>query len=167
MKNLNEGDNDREPNDSGVVLWDGYLLDDELCRLVARFGKNTKNLFMFAECYSGGVLDLKFALKADGGCQRMKKIREVKSRTVLVSAVDSSQISWVLPSGTYFARGIANSINSNDCDEISFTGLVQKLREYCPKQNCSISASFKLDEDDMLYEKRKFTWIKTTKKHFS
>ena len=59
------------------MLWDGYLLDDELCRLVARFGKNTKNLFMFAECYSGGALDLKFALKADGGCQRMKKIREV------------------------------------------------------------------------------------------
>ena len=57
VKNLNEGDNDREPNDSGIVLWDGYLLDDDLCRLVARFGKNTRNLFMFAECYSGGVLD--------------------------------------------------------------------------------------------------------------
>ena len=93
VKNLNEGDNDREPNDSGIVLWDGYLLDDDLCQLVARFGKNTRNLFMFAECYSGGVLDLKFALKADGSCQRMKKIREVKSRTVSVSAVDSSQIS--------------------------------------------------------------------------
>ena len=167
VKNLNEGDNDREPNDSGIVLWDGYLLDDDLCRLVTRFGKNTKNLFMFAECYSGGVLDLKFALKADGSCQRMKKIREVKSRTVLVSAVDSSQISWVLPSGTYFARGLANLIISNDSDEILFTNLMQKLREYCPKQNCSISASFKLDESDMLYEKRKFTWIKTTKKHFS
>ena len=131
---------------------------------VGWLGKNTKNLFMFAECYSGGALDLNFALKAAGGYRRMKKIREVKSRTVLVSAVDSSQISWVLPSGTYFARGIANVID--DSDEISFTGLMQKLREYCPKQNCSISASFKLDEDDMLYEKRKFTWIKTIKNTF-
>ena len=90
VKNLNEGDNDREPNDSGIVLWDGYLLDDDLCQLVARFGKNTRNLFMFAECYSGGALDLKFALKADWGCQRMKKMREVKRQTVLVSAVDIS-----------------------------------------------------------------------------
>ena len=35
------------------------MLEDDLCRIIAGLGKKTKNLFMFAECYSGGVLDLK------------------------------------------------------------------------------------------------------------
>ena len=80
-----------------------------------------------------------------------------------------------LPSGTYFARGIekviddnitnANNVYAKKRDYLTFTNLMLKLKEYCPKQNCSISASFILDENDMLYDKRKFTWIKTSKNH--
>ena len=85
VKNTNKT-NDLEENDSGIVLWDGYMLDDELCELDARFDKRTKNLFMFAECYSGGTLDLKF-LQVSGERKRVKKIRKVPSKTVLISAV--------------------------------------------------------------------------------
>ena len=102
----------------------------------------------------------------------MKKIREVKCRSVLVFAVDSSQVSWAMEHGTYFAREIEKVINENateyaPADCLTFTDLTIKLKEcsgahtHCPKQNCSISASFKLDEKDKLCEKRNFNWIKT------
>ena len=94
------------------------MLDDDLCKLVAGFDKKTKSLFMLAECYSAGVLDLKFALKSDASskrmsCKRMKKIREVKSRTVLASAVDPSQVSLINEHRTYFACGLEKMINGN------------------------------------------------------
>ena len=172
VENMNKGDNDRETNDSGIVLWDGYMVDDDLCKLVAGFGKKTKNLFMFAECYSGGVLDLKFAFDIDASdescermtCERMKKIRDVKSRSVLISAVDSSQVSWVTEQGTYFARGLEKVMNASEFgrgDFLTFGDLMQELEDYCPKQHSSLSASFMLDRDDLLYCSRNFTWTKT------
>ena len=46
----------------------------------------------------------------------------------------------------------ANVINRDDC--LTFTNLMIKLKNYCPKKSCSISASFNLDEIDKSYEKR-------------
>ena len=59
---------DLESNDSGIVSWDWYMLDDELRRLIAGFCKKTKYLFMIAECYSEGVLNSKFAIKGSSVC---------------------------------------------------------------------------------------------------
>ena len=136
------------------------MLNDDVCRLIAWFGKKTGHLFMFAECCTGGVLDLKFAIKIDGSRERMTRFRDVKSRSVLVSAVDSSQVSWVTKRRTYFARGLENLTNANVC-RLTFTNLMIKLKGYCPKQNHSLSDSCKLDENDKFYEKHIFSWMKT------
>ena len=157
VKNTNKT-NDFQENDSGIVLWDGYMLDDELCELVARFDKRTKNLFMFAECYSGGALDLKFNLLVSGERERENKIRKVPSKTVLISAVDCNQVSWVLSSGILFAKNFERVLNENE--NHTFIDLIKKIRVYCPKQNCSISACFKIDNMDCLTDKKHFSWVR-------
>lgn len=156
----NKTENDTEENDSGIVLWDGYIVDDALCKMIARFKRETKNLFMFAECYSGGAIDLKFNLLESGTAKKIKKIREVKSKSVLISAVDSNQVSWCYPSGTAFAKNFEKVINEYG-DDITFFEIMTKLRELCPTQNCSISASFKIDEMDKIIHKKCFTWVKS------
>ena len=133
------------------------MQDDELSELVASFDKRTKNLFMFAECYSGGTLDLKF-LQVSGERKRVKKIRKVPSKTVLISAVDYNLVSWVHPSGTLFAKNFERVLNKNE--NPAFIDLIIKIRDYCPKQNCSISASFEIDNTDCLSDKKHFSWVR-------
>ena len=70
-------DYDNEENDSGVILWDGYIIDVALCEMIAGFSKETKHLIMFAECYSGGAVDLKYyVIKVERGTKRLKKMKK-------------------------------------------------------------------------------------------
>lgn len=152
-------ENDPEANDSGFVFYDKYLLDDDMCSLLELFRKDTKNLLMFAQCHSGDSGDLKFRLLTNGTSEVSKRKRAVKSKTVLISAVAHDQVSWCYPSGTTFAQNFRKVLQEN-ISELTFSDLMARLRELEPRQKCSISSSFKLDNDDNLYRKKGYTWSK-------
>lgn len=152
-------ENDPEARDSGFLFYDRHLIDDDMCELLKKFRKDTKNLLMFAQCYSGNSADLKFHLREDAVSQALKRKREVKSKTVLISAVSHEQVSWCFEDGSAFAKNFRNVIREHD--EIKFFDLMRILRQLDKRQKCSISSSFKLDEDDHLFRKRSFSWINT------
>ena len=90
----------------------------------------------------------------------MKRIREVKFKTVLISATDANRISCCMPSCTLFARIFKTIYHDFTTIGISFLEIMEKLRILNPIQNCSISATFRIEKFNMLLQKTNYTWMR-------
>lgn len=153
--NKNPNPNDPEKMDSGLVFWDGNILDDHVNDLIAKFRKDTKNLLIFSQCYSGLSSDLRFKMRDDGTPETVKAKRDVKSKTVLISASANDQVSWSYTHGSAFALYFDRIIKEmEDRDSISFYDVMMRMRELYPKQKCTVSASFKINKNDNLINKK-------------